>query len=129
MRDESPMFSFTISASDPTSFIVIVCECFPGRVRTILTSRADKVDGKIRHCRRNKSECLETGVEWWTACKRLSSPFLFLSSLKLHAAVRNRIRYSSGVAPNRMGREVDATHTRARAHTHTHTHTHIYIYM
>jgi len=42
------------------------------------------------------------------------------SFLKLHAAVRNRIRYSGGIAPSRMGREVDDL-------LHTYTHTYIYI--
>lgn len=57
-------------------------------MRTILTSRGDKTDGKIRRCRRNKGECLETGVERWTARGKSSLPFLSLSFLKLHAAVR-----------------------------------------
>lgn len=79
MRGESQAFSSTISPSDLASFIVItVCECFPGRVRTILTSHGDKTDGKIRRCGRNKGECLETGVEWWTTRGRSSSPSLSL---------------------------------------------------
>lgn len=78
MRSESS--AFLLHYFSLASFIVIVCERFPGRVRTILTSRGDKTDGKIRRCRSNKGECLETGVEWWTARASSSSPFLSPSS-------------------------------------------------
>lgn len=109
MRVESSAFSSTISPSDLASFIVIVvCERFPGRTRTILTSRSDKEDEKIR-IKANVSK---------RRMDRSRKIVVAFSALKLHAAVRNRIWYSGGVAPSRMGREKSTT-----CHIHIYIHT------
>lgn len=82
------------------------CECFPGRVRTILTSRGDKADGKIRRCRRNKGEMYwNGGVGSTVNCSRKDRSFS-PSFLKLRAAARNRIQYSNRGARSRTIRRV-----------------------
>lgn len=57
----------------------------PGRAQTILTSRNDKADGKIRRCGRNKGERLKTPLEW-TARGRIvvASPLYLPLSLFLY---------------------------------------------
>lgn len=80
---------------------------FPGRAQTILTSRNDKADGKIRRCGRNKGERLKTPLEW-TARGRIVVAFPLSISLSLSISLPS----SNCMQPRRIAYGIPAeSHT------------------